>query len=88
MKKIVAWIRRREYQWEREDYRRVCDIILWVMAIGGVGFLITMMLVKQYAVAVSLWALFFGATFGSGWAIKWADMRLKRTRKVGLGGKG
>lgn len=96
MKKIIAWVKKHEYQWEKEDYRKACNIAIYVMVVIVVGLMITMVLFERFEwdehnriLALAIWCYLVGVALGSGFTIKWADMRLKKTRKsVALGGKG
>lgn len=84
MAKILTWVTGKPYQWEREDFHKVSDRLLWMMIILATclyGSTVAMAKVgvdtsTVVAVTMAMFAV-IGAGYASSIAIQWADKKLK-----------
>ena len=87
--KSVAWFKRHEYQWERDDFRRATNVLFFVLvgiaAFTGGGMSLASFYGDEVMVKMVLVIgfLFIGVAYGSIGAIRWADMRLKKDNIAG-----
>lgn len=82
--RIITWFKKHQYQWVREDFRKVSDRLFWGSAISILclyGSVVVMAKVNAGAVVLAIVVAVLFAVIGGSWAsafaIQWADKKLK-----------